>query len=142
MTPDKQLEDAVIAHLKTDISLAVLRVESYPVQPDKYRLTHARGAVLVWVGDSRYSPAVMGVCTRTATVLTTLLVRNLSNHDSGHDYRDAIRTALFGWCPENDWDDLHPSIDSYVSEKDGVWQYDLTFTVSRRHITQYNACGA
>ncbi|WP_028488089.1 Gp37 family protein [Thiothrix lacustris] len=136
-SPLLALEDAVISNLAS-ASLGI-SVEPYPDRPADYSMIDPVGAALVVIPSSRYSPMINGVQTRTTRIVVTLLVRNLATHAGAYPLIDAVLATLQGWTPD-DWQPVAAISEQFVTEDNGVWQYDLVFETSRLQITQYNPC--
>lgn len=131
------LEEAVLGKLAT--AELGITIEPYPDRPADYSLIDPVGAALLVLPSSRYSPAINGVQTRATRIVVTLLVRNLGTHTGAYALMDAVLNALQGWQPDG-WQAIAAISDQFVTEDNGVWQYDLVFETSRLHITQYNPC--
>lgn len=133
------LEQAVLAQLQTVQELQGLKIEPYPDRPAGYIARNPRGAVLLSIAGSRYGEMINGVQQRTVRLVVTLLVRNLSGHVGAYALMDAVIGALQGWTPSN-WQALAVVEERFVTQEDGVWQYDIYFDATSRIITQYNPC--
>lgn len=133
------LEQAVIAQLQTVEVLGALKVEPYPDASGDYISRNPRGAVLVAIAGSRYGEMINGMQQRTARLVITLLLRNLSSHTGVYALLDAITGTLNGWQP-NSWQPLTVVEERFVVHKDGVWQYDVWLDAQTRVISNYERC--
>ncbi|EIJ33321.1 Gp37 family protein [Thiothrix nivea] len=136
-----ELEQAILGKLAATPQLSALKVEPYPERPSEYRLMNPKGAVLVVVQGSRYSQAIGGVQARKTRIIITLLVRNLNSHAGAYVLLDAVLASLAGWCPGDGWYDLAAQSENFVTEDNGVWQYDVVFEVESKLVSAYGACG-
>jgi hypothetical protein len=121
------LEQAVIARLQARIP--ELAVDAFPDNPEKYRLNHPIGALLVRYNGSKYG-AVMDVDAvlqdRVMAVEVTLVFRSLNGKDGVYAYLEAVRRALTGYrIPA--FSKLKPAQDEFVSQGGGEWRYAIDF---------------
>lgn len=123
----KPVEEALIAEIKAVVGLPV---EGFPDAPASWRMTHAKGTVLVGFAGSTGGPD------QTTDVLVqqrdvewdiSVLVRNLRSHAGAYEILDAIRTALFGQRILG-FSPLTLKKERFISHDDGVWLYVQTWT--------------
>jgi hypothetical protein len=89
------LEDGLVALLGS--ALPDIKVEPFPDDPDKYRLTHPHGAVLVGYGGGRFGkPYTLAGTAQEQRVEYQLVikVRRLRSHVGAYGVLRAIRVAL------------------------------------------------
>jgi len=104
-----------------------LRAEAFPDEPERYKLRHGQGAVLVVYRGSRYeSPIGAGpiVQRRQLEWEINIVVRNLRGHANAYDALEQVRLAVTGFRP----DGCGPcwiTRDGFVSQGNGIWQYAL-----------------
>ncbi|HPQ94781.1 MAG: hypothetical protein KDI44_14380 [Thiothrix sp.] len=134
------LEQAVVAQLQP--ALPGLTVESYPDDPDGYTLLDPVGAVLVAVGNSRWS----GIANQTGQerrvrIVVAVLTRNLATHTGAYSVMDRVLAALLGWMPSvGEWQPLFAASDRFVEFRDGVWRHDMVFESASYVVSQFNPC--
>lgn len=122
-----ETETAIIEKLRE--SIIDLLVEGYPDIPDTYTLKHPKGAVLVnYQGSSFADPKPAGIVLqmRRVEIDTTIIVKNLRNHDGAYAYVDAVRETLTGWI--EGIGRIYPTREGFISVKPGgIWQYGVSF---------------
>lgn len=117
--------DAVVTRLTGKLGRELV-VELFPENPQHYRLNHARGAVLVAFGTSRFS---RGEATDTVfqdrdlTIPLTLIFRQLNGPEGVVAYLDRIRAVLTGFVPPHCSLALAPLEESFLGQRSGLWQY-------------------
>jgi hypothetical protein len=115
----RALEDAILG----------LAVEPFPDSPDRYRMLHQRGAVLVvYRGMDAQEPEGLRRLTQPATVRFSVMVlsRNLREHSGAYEVLDRVRQALLGFVPSHcgaGWLER----EDYRSQEDGTWVYEATY---------------
>lgn len=139
-SPLAELEISLLAQLRSGIATTDLAIDPYPPRPADYRLLHPRGAVLVRIDGSRYQSAATGAAHRDAQVIVTLLLRDFQQHQAAYEWLDAIQGLLFGFVPAGGWQAMKVLSDQFISENEGVWQYDLTFTSRRLSVSVFDLC--
>lgn len=121
------LEFAVIARLQ--VRIPELAVDAFPDNPEKYRLNHPIGALLVRYNGSKYggvSDTDAVLQERTMVVEVTLVFRSLNGKDGVYAYLEAVRRALAGYrIPA--FSKLKPVRDEFVSQGGGEWRYAIDF---------------
>ncbi|MGF6098895.1 Gp37 family protein [Pseudomonas sp. 18175] len=134
-TQTEQLLDALRDRLKEAFDKE-LAVELFPEIPEKYRLNHPRGAILLAYGKSTFggsegTDAVFQA--RNIVVRLTLAFRQLNGKDGVVSYLDRIRDCLTGWYPPHSDQACRPMSEQFIGHMSGVWQYAQDFFV---HATQ------
>ncbi|MDA8449835.1 Gp37 family protein [Acidovorax sp. GBBC 3332] len=127
MSGTLEMLDAVIARLRQRIPR--VPAEYFPEQPEKYRLNHPVGAILVGYGGSRYDRAsdAQGVMVqgRDVAVTLTVIVRQLNGRDGAVALLDEVRRAVLGFRMPNATDGLRAIKDDFLGQVAGLWQYAL-----------------
>lgn len=139
-SPLAELEISLLAQLRSGIATTDLAIDPYPPRPADYRLLHPRGAVLVRIDGSRYQSAATGAAHRDAQVIVTLLLRDFQQHQAAYEWLDTMHSLLLGFIPAGGWQAMSAVSDQFVSENEGVWQYDLMFTSRRLSVSAFNLC--
>lgn len=126
------IEQAVIQRLREQ--LPDVEVESFPEEPDKYRLTHANGALLVSYRGSRYGDAPRTLDStvgagRQVRIAVTVIARSLKPRPTQYgiyQLLEGARLALSGQRPAG-CGPLYPVEDGFVNYLRGEWQFEVIF---------------
>jgi len=125
------IEQAVVARLRE--KLPEILVESYPDEPESYRLQHHLGAILVRYEGSRYGePQDAGRVVQERTILFDIdvVMANLSAAGEAggvYHYLEGVRLALTGYRPPGCTRRLRPVSDAYIGRRNHTWQYGILF---------------
>jgi hypothetical protein len=122
------IEAALLAELQSAMS-EQLRVEGFPDDPDRYRLQHPVGALLIAFGRAKYSkPEMIDAVVQDVELewYLTLLIRNLRTHTGAYAFLDATRIAITGFQAEG-CTKLYCMDQKFLGQGDGVWRYGMTF---------------
>lgn len=119
------IEEALRQRLQAEIT--DVAVESYPANPDLYRLTHPVGALLVGYAGSEYSEPVNGIQEQSMRWVVTLLMQGLYSHAGNYTPLQQVRDLLSGFKPEGCRSACYLLTDQFVGQAGGVWQWDLVF---------------
>lgn len=122
------LEAAVLARLSARFADAVA-VESFPDDPDAYRLDHPVGALLVRYHGAKYGQLLdteLVVQERTMVVEVMLVFRSLQGNAGIYEYLEAVRLALAGFQPPA-FAKLRPLSDEFIDRDKGEWRYAIDF---------------
>lgn len=136
MTKTLPIIQAIVTRL--DSALPDLAVELFPEHPDKYRLNHANGAVLVAYHGSDYGqPRVTDVVhqDRTITIRLTVVTRSQHNDFGALATLDIIRASLLGYEPPH-CHQIHLDKEQFEGEASGLWQYGLSLRCQTPAIEQ------
>lgn len=120
------IENALVARLLEPLKPLV--VESFPGDPQGYRLGSKKGAVLVVYQGSRRSPSRdRAVIAQERTMLFDLvvMVRDLRSHIGAYPVLKTIDRLVLGFRPAGAaamWVER----DEYIGHDDGVWSYSVT----------------
>ena len=63
----------------------------------------------------------------------TVVTRNLRKNEGAYEYIDKIKAVLTGFALDG-CSKLSPSKDFFISEKAGIWQYGINFTLTTTNI--------
>lgn len=120
--------DAIVAALDADISKKML-VAKMPDKLQDYDLGQREGAILVHYRGSKYGPAAGGAQPREMTFDAHVLVRGLDGPFGATVQVEGVRLSLQGRELQGGTAIALQS-DGLVQEKDGVWNYVVTFTAT------------
>ena len=128
------IENEIIGKIREKIP--ELHVEGFPDQPSEFRLTHPKGAILVYYLGANYSQSKnLGyiVQDKTLEFSITIITRDLRSCWGVYHYIDFIRNLLTGYKPEN-CSKMQPVKEHFISENTGIWQYEINFTLTTPNI--------
>lgn len=137
-TQTEQFLDAFLERLK-DTFGPQLAIELFPEDPSKYRLNHARGAVLVAYGRSRFgsSEATDAVFqARDLVFRLTLVFRQLNGANGAVAHLDHVRECLTGWYPPHCDMPCRPVAEQFIGQVQGLWQYGLDIATQATQLQQ------
>lgn len=120
------LEEAYRKRLETKVSSVA--VESYPDDPEDYRLIHQNGALLVAYRGAEYGPVTdTGETVQERTLLFDIVVlsRDLGGHGGALSLIEEARAALTGFRAPG-FRKAHPRRERFLDHREGVWAYALT----------------
>lgn len=130
---------------KIKAALPNLTVEAYPSKPETYRHLSSNGTVLVVYQRSTLSDCEVSggmiAQVRTLRFDLTVLVRDLRSHQGAYPVLDALYLALLGYAPVH-CDKLWIEQDNFVSQFEGVWEYQLTLAMRSLAIEDIAASAA
>lgn len=121
-----QLDKAICDRLK--VRIPGLAVESFPDNPETFRLMHAAGALLVQYvgGDYEEDDDLSHVGqARELRFNVHVLARSLAGHQGAYVHLEAVRLALGGYRVPA-FKKLRLQRERFVSRKEGVWIYATT----------------
>lgn len=113
-------------------------VELFPEQPDKYRLNHANGAVLIAYHGSDYGESKATDIAHQQRVIQwrlTVITRSQHNDFGALAVLDAIRLSLLGYCPPH-CDKLYLDSEQFDGEASGLWQYGVSLYCHSQAVEQ------
>lgn len=128
------IENEIIGKISDKIP--ELHVEGFPDQPSEFRLTHPKGAILVHYLGANYSQSNSLGCIvqdKTLEFSITIITRDLRSGYGAYEYLDSIRNLLTGYKPE-DCSKMQPVKEHFISENNGIWQYEINFTLTTPNI--------
>lgn len=132
----KTIETDIMDKLSTVIT--DLKIEGFPDNPNEYRLIHPKGAILVAYNSSEFDTEHHnGIICQLENLEygLTLIVRNLRDTDGAYDYIDLIKSTLTGYAPTG-CKKMYLRNISFLTERDKLWQYGLTFVVPSENYAQ------
>jgi len=109
-------------------------IESFPNNPTEYRLLHPSAAVLVRYAGSNFTPSLSPniiIQDRTIDFDITIIARSLTDNRGVYELIESIRVALTGFIPDG-CTKMYPKKDEFVNENEGIWQYSMIFSTTRR----------
>lgn len=128
-----EIEAAILARLQAQIT--TVAVETFPDRPERYKLKHPVGAVLVSYAGSRFDrrePTDVVIQDQTVVIECAVTMRNLHDHEGILPILHAVRQALTGWQIPGA-EKAYPVREEFGDYDDGVWQYVTTFEVRTVH---------
>ena len=124
------IENSIIEKLKPNFSN--LLVQGFPEKPQEFTLLHPVGAVLVHYRGGNYSNAdAINFISQDKKMdfAITIVTRNLRSNNGAYEVLDKIKQGLCGFkiagCSK-----LTPVKEGFLSEISGIWQYEITFSLS------------
>jgi hypothetical protein len=129
-----EIENAIIERLQAKID--DLKIESYPDKPEKKKLLHPKGQVLVHYYVSDYSEPFSGehiLQVRKFQFMVTVTTRSLHSHEGAYEYLDSILDALTGYQIEG-CKKMYPIKDMFIDAEEGIWVYGVIFEVKAKII--------
>ena len=130
----RDIENAIIEKLKT--AFPEVLVQGFPDKPAEFILLHPIGALLVHYQGSNYtSTNALGFVSQEnkKEFSITVATRNIRKNEGAYEYIDKIKSVLTGFAPDG-CSKLSPSKDFFISEKAGIWQYGINFTLTTTNI--------
>lgn len=128
----RAIEKAIIDRLREKI--IGIPIESFPDKPEEYHLLHPSAAILVRYAGSNFTPPLstsMILQDRTIDFDIVIVARSLTDNRGVYELLESIRVALSGFiisgCTR-----LYPKKDEFINENDGIWQYAILFSTTRR----------
>lgn len=130
----REIENSIIEKLKT--SFPEVLVQGFPDKPSEFILLHPIGALLIHYQGSNYtSTNALGFVSQDnkKEFSITVVTRNLRSNKGAYEFIDGIKSVLTGFSPDG-CSKLSPSKDFFISEKAGIWQYGVNFTLTTTNI--------
>lgn len=131
-----EIEAQIITKLKKEIPDFL--VEGFPDKPNEFILIHPIGAILVHYQGSNYSSSQsLGYVNQEnkKEFSITIVTRDLRSNNGAYQMLDQVKTILTGFqiagCSK-----LTPAKDGFISEKSGIWQYGINFTLTTKTIEE------
>jgi hypothetical protein len=141
MTIDDELdyiENAIIERLKGKIT--DLKTEGFPENPDEYKLTHPKGAILVGYYGSDFSEPFSDEDVMQDEDMQfgmEIQIRGLRHKNGAYKAIKRIRRALQGFeidgCKA-----MRPKAIKFVSQETGIWTYLFIFKLRRKVTPDYD----
>ncbi len=132
----REIEDSIIQYLKEKFPQFL--VQGFPEKPQEFILLHPIGAILVHYRGGNYSNLnAIGIISQDKGLnfAITVVTRNLRNNNGSYETLDKVKQYLCGYkIPE--CTKLTPNKESFISETNGIWQYEIEFTLSTPSIEE------
>lgn len=132
----REIEDSIIQYLKN--KFPDFLVQGFPEKPQEFILLHPIGAILVHYKGGNYanSNAIEFISQdKGLNFAITVVTRNLRNNKGAYETLDKIKQVLCGYkipgCTK-----LTPKKEGFISETNGIWQYEIEFTLSTPSIEE------
>ncbi len=131
------IETAIVEKLQTDFSDFL--TQGFPDKPQDFTFLHPLGAILVHYRGGNYSN------TNSLSYVTqekkldfsiTLITRNLRSHNGAYEKLEQIKQSLAGFEIEG-CSKLTPTKENFVSETNGIWQYEILFSLTTQSVEIY-----
>ena len=126
----RDIENSIIDKLKENFSN--LLVDGFPEKPQEFTLIHPVGAILVHYRGGNYSNTdALGFISQDKKMdfAITVVTRNLRSNNGAYEVLEKIKQVLCGFkilgCSK-----LTPVKEGFLSEIGGIWQYEITFTLT------------
>lgn len=126
----REIENQIITKLNEHFS--DLLVQGFPEKPNEFILLHPTGAILVhYRGGSFSNSNAIDIISQEKKMdfAITLVTRNLRSNNGTYELLDKIKAVLCGYKPDG-CTKLTPVKEGFLSENNGIWQYEITFTLS------------
>lgn len=132
----REIEDLIIQYLKDKFHQFL--VQGFPEKPQEFILLHPVGAILVHYRGGNYSNInSIGIISqeRGLNFAITVVTRNLRNNNGAYETLDKVKQCLCGYkitgCTK-----LTPNKEGFISETNGIWQYEIEFTLTTPSIEE------
>ena len=126
-------EDAIVDRLRE--KLGGVAIEAFPDNPSQYKLTHAKGAILVRYHGSAFEESrIDGLICQLRNVRFDLIAvaRSLRKSDGVYDLVKKTLAALTGFeMPTGE--KMSAYRDEFIREEKGIWQHGMQFRFSCQH---------
>lgn len=126
----REIEDLIIKKIKE--SFPSFLVQGFPEKPQEFILLHPIGAILVhYRGGSYSSTDTLNFISQDKRMefAVTVVTRNLRSNDGAYEVLEGVKQCLCGYkiigCSK-----LTPIKEGFLSEIKGIWQYELSFSLS------------
>lgn len=126
----REIEDLIIKKIKE--SFPNFLVQGFPEKPQEFILLHPIGAILVhYRGGSYSSTDALKFISQDKRMefAVTVVTRNLRSNEGAYEVLEGVKQCLCGYkiigCSK-----LTPLKEGFLSETKGIWQYELSFSLS------------
>ncbi len=126
----RDIENTLIQILKSKFSN--LLIQGFPEKPQEFVLLHPVGAILVHYQGGSYSTSdSLFTLTQEKNLefAITVITRNLRANEGAYETLDKVRETLSGYqiigCSK-----LTPTKENFISEINGIWQYEIRFKIT------------
>ena len=132
----RDIENSIIQYLKDKFPQFL--VQGFPEKPQEFILLHPVGAILVHYRGGNYSNSnAIGIISQDKGLNFAITVgtRNLRNNNGAYETLDKVKQYLCGYkIPE--CTKLTPNKEGFISETNGIWQYEIEFRLSTPSIEE------
>jgi hypothetical protein len=131
-----EIEEKIINQLKTKIPDFL--IHGFPEKPSEFVLIHPIGAILVHYQGGNYSASQsLGYINQEnkKEFSITIVTRDLRSNNGAYQTLDKVKSALTGFQIQG-CSKLTPTKDGFVSEKSGIWQYAINFSLTTKQIEE------
>lgn len=132
----RDIENLIVEKLQQNFS--EFQVMGFPEKPQEFILLHPVGAILVHYRGGNYSPTnALGLVSQDKKMEfgITVVTRNLRSNSGTYETLDNIKKVLCGYkiggCTQ-----LTPTKENFTSEQNGIWQYEILFTLTTPSIEE------
>ena len=132
----REIENLIVEKLQQNFS--DFQVIGFPEKPQEYILLHPIGAILVhYRGGSYSSTNSINFVSQDKKMEfgVTVVTRNLRSNSGSYEALDKIKNVLCGYkiagCTK-----LTPTKENFISEQNGIWQYEILFTLTTPSIEE------
>lgn len=132
----REIENLIIQYLKS--KFPDFLVQGFPEKPQEFILLHPVGAILVHYRGGNYSNlnAIRVIFQdKILNFAITVVTRNLRNNNGAYETLDKVKQVLCGYrisgCSK-----LTPNKEGFISETNGIWQYEIEFTLTTPSIEE------
>jgi len=130
----RDIENQILAKLKENFPEFL--VQGFPEKPQEFVLLHPTGAILVHYRGANYSTSntIFYISQeKTSEFAVTIVTRNLRANEGAYETLDRVKQVLSGYkIPE--CTKLIPVKEGFISEINGIWQYEITFKLTNTSI--------
>ena len=133
----RDIENSIIEKLKQ--SFPEVLVQGFPDKPSEFILLHPIGALLVHYQGSNYTNSfALGFINQDnkKEFSITVVTRYLRQNQGAYEYLDKVKAVLTGFEPDG-CSKLIPIKDFFISEKGGIWQYGINFSLTTPNVQDY-----
>lgn len=126
----RNIENQIITKLHEEFP--DLLVQGFPEKPSEFILIHPIGAILIhYRGGSFSNTNALDIISQEKKMdfAITLVTRNLRSNNGTYELLDKIKKVLCGYKID-ECSKLTPVKEGFLSENNGIWQYEITFTLS------------
>ena len=132
----REIENSIITKLQEKFN--DFQVTGFPEKPQEYILLHPIGAILVRYNGGSYSNSnEIWVISQTKKLdfAITIVTRNLRSNNGTYETLDKVQKALCGYKIDG-CSKLIPQKEMFISENNGIWQYEINFTLTTPSIEE------
>ena len=126
----RNIENTLVDKLKKNFPKFM--VQGFPEKPQEFTLLHPIGAILVHYQGANYTNSnelFLISQEKRLEFAITIVTRNLRSNEGAYETLEKVRQILCGYqipgCTK-----LKPVKENFISETNGIWQYELRFTLT------------